>query len=300
MDMKRSPPKRSTSGTYASASTAPAPLWMSTVSTDEADFEQTSPYSRSTPTLKLQRSFSSVSNNSNTGYSMCSEGTFKSKYEPLRSIHADIQDVFLRPTRKLYSRGHEIPEPSYHSPSGAGSVGGRAISRGSQRFDTTSRNNANVQARPHTSGTALPGCFSPIRPTERSKQLFSRASSPLMLRHGHVISQDIFGKHYPYPLNNVSYERPSIVCHDIKNSAMPDGADSILEDSRFSSIAPFIKKEFYDSMTTSQMKELAEKRKKKKIVTKAFPNVPPMMTIDYEKRGTAGATKRQVHRQLFA
>jgi len=121
-----------------------------------------------------------------------------------------------------------------------------------------------------------------------------------MLRHGHVISQDIFGKHYPYPLNNVSYERPSIVCHDIKNSAMPDGADSILEDSRFSSIAPFIKKEFYDSMTTSQMKELAEKRKKKKIVTKAFPNVPPMMTIDYEKRGTAGATKRQVHRQLFA
>lgn len=121
-----------------------------------------------------------------------------------------------------------------------------------------------------------------------------------MLRHGHVISQDIFGKHFPYPLNNVSYERPSIVCHDIKNSAMPDGADSILDDSRFSSIAPFIKKEFYDSMTTAQMKELAEKRKKKKIITKSFPNVPAMMSIDYEKRGTTGAIKRQVHRQLFA
>jgi hypothetical protein len=78
-------------------------------------------------------------------------------------------------------------------------------------------------------------------------------------------------------------------------------------------------------MSTAQMKELAEKRKRKKIITKVgstpvlftcrlyplnlfvyclylqtFPNVPAMMSIDYEKRGSPGAVKRQVHRQLFA
>lgn len=139
--------------------------------------------SRGSPKLTLQRSFSSVSNLSDTGKSTFSDASYRTKYEPLRSVHADIQDVFLRPQRKLYSRGHEIPEPSFHSPSG-GSVGGRAVSRGSTKFDSTSRNNANVQARPHTSGTALPSCYSPIRPTERGKNLFSRASSPVMLRHG--------------------------------------------------------------------------------------------------------------------
>jgi hypothetical protein len=53
-------------------------------------------------------------------------------------------------------------------------------------------------------------------------------------------------------------------------------------------------------MSTAQMKELAEKRKRKKIVTKVFPNIPAIMSIDYEKRGSPGAVKRQVHRQLFA
>ena len=120
------------------------------------------------------------------GLSSATGSSYKSKYEPLRSVHADIQDVFLRPHRNLKSRGHEIPEPRFRNSSTGGehSFGGRAVSRGSKCFDRKSQNNANVQARPHTSGTMLPHTFSPIRPTERGKLLFSRASSPVMLRHG--------------------------------------------------------------------------------------------------------------------
>lgn len=155
---------------------------------------------------QLHRSYSSVSALS-TG--SASARSFRTKYEPLRSVHADIQDVFLKPRRKLYSRGHEIPEPSFRPPSrgvtpdsrqrdknergkskekeSPGSLihsPCRGTSRGSSHFSTTSRNNANITARPHTSGTHLPSEYSPIRPTDRAKQLFTRATSPTMLRHG--------------------------------------------------------------------------------------------------------------------
>ena len=102
----------------------------------------------------INRCVSDVSALTTTGASTCpsftSTSSFRTKYEPQRSIHSDIQDVFLRPRRQLKSRGHEIPEPAFRLPSSAGggsSVVSRAVSRGSTRGDTVSRNNANVQVR---------------------------------------------------------------------------------------------------------------------------------------------------------
>lgn len=146
--------------------------------------------------------------------------SYKTKYEPQKSIHQDIADVFNRPVRPSYSRGHEIPEP--HSPH---------------------QHSPNYQ-RPHTSGTKLPPCFSPIRPLEKSRGLYSRATSPVMLRHGRHIPVDMISIKYKYPLNSISYEKPSTLASNIQNASLPSGAESILEDTRFQSIAPFSKRVF--------------------------------------------------------
>mmetsp|Transcript_23406 Transcript_23406/g.34343 ORF Transcript_23406/g.34343 Transcript_23406/m.34343 type:complete len:223 (-) Transcript_23406:177-845(-) len=201
--------------------------------------------------------------------SSVSVSSFRSKYEPQRSLHEQVADVFSRPVRRVPSRGHEIPEPLM-CPS--------------------------PHRRPHTSGTKLPPCFSPIRPSERSRKLYSRATSPVMLRHGRHIPVDMISVKYKYPLNQIAYERPSTLASSLHNASLPSGAESILEETRFQSIAPFSKKEFYQSMSAQQQHELAQRRRRKRIVTKTFPVTQAPFVLDYEKRGTKGAAKRHVHK----
>jgi hypothetical protein len=158
-----------------------------------------------------------------------SQISYRTKYEPQKSIHEEISYVFHRPIKSSYSRGHEIPEPQspHHSLS--------PPSLHSNTFDPT-------RHRPHTSGTKLPPCFSPIRPSDRSRQLFSRATSPVMLRHGRHIPVDMISVKYKYPLNNISYEKPSSLASNIQNASLPSCAENILEETRFQSIAPFTKR----------------------------------------------------------
>jgi hypothetical protein len=151
-----------------------------------------------------------------------SQISYRTKYEPQKSIHEEIAYVFHRPIKSSYSRGHIIPEPQ--SPH-------RSLSPSSSHHH-----------RPHTSGTKLPPCYSPIRPSERSKHLFSRATSPVMLRHGRHIPVDMISVKYKYPLNNISYERPSVLASNIQNASLPSCAENILEETRFQSIAPFTKR----------------------------------------------------------
>lgn len=172
-----------------------------------------------------ENSSSSIHRQNSDDFSVLSYGSttssmvsYKTKYEPQKSIHEEIAYVFNRPIRSSYSRGHEIPEP--HSP----------------------HQTSHEYRRPHTSGTKLPPCFSPIRPSERSRNLFSRATSPVMLRHGRHIPVDMISMKYKYPLNNISYERPSMLASNIKDASLPSTAENILEDTRFQSIAPFTKR----------------------------------------------------------
>jgi hypothetical protein len=174
--------------------------------------------------------------------------TYKTKYEPQKSIHEEIAYVFQRPIRSAYSRGHEIPQPQSphemlsssdfrHSP-----PHGHGHGRGQGH-----RSLSQLSSRPHTSGTKLPPCFSPIRPLERSRHLYSRATSPVMLRHGRHIPVDMISIKYKYPLNNISYERPSALASNIMNASLPSGAENILDDTRFQSIAPFTKRVSFGS-----------------------------------------------------
>mmetsp|Transcript_23407 Transcript_23407/g.34346 ORF Transcript_23407/g.34346 Transcript_23407/m.34346 type:complete len:245 (-) Transcript_23407:170-904(-) len=132
--------------------------------------------------------------------SSVSVSSFRSKYEPQRSLHEQVADVFSRPVRRVPSRGHEIPEPLM-CPS--------------------------PHRRPHTSGTKLPPCFSPIRPSERSRKLYSRATSPVMLRHGRHIPVDMISVKYKYPLNQIAYERPSTLASSLHNASLPSGTSFV-------------------------------------------------------------------------
>ena len=158
------------------------------------------------------------SNSCYSSHTNLSTISYKTKYEPQKSIHQDIAEVFSRPIRNSYSRGHEIPEP--HPP----------------------HQHSSTYQRPHTSGTKLPPCFSPIRPIEKSRDLFSRSTSPIILRHGRDIPLEMISMKYQYPLNKITYEKSSILASNIQNASLPSGAESILEDTRFQSIAPFSKR----------------------------------------------------------
>lgn len=243
----------------------------------------------SAPSLSRQGSFPSLSRQGSDDFSFSqyssatadTTGTFRTKYEPQRSIHEDIARVFSRPIRQTHSRGHEIPEP-LTSPIKRGRGGGSRLS-----------------SRPHTSGTSLPSCFSPIRPSDRARHLHTRATSPQMLRHGRNIPMNMLSPKYKYPLNNIAYESPSRLASDVANAMLPSDADNILEDSRFSSVAPFTTKSFYQSMSAEQQCDLARRRITKRLVTPAYPVVQPIFALDYEKRGTKGATKRHVHKMYM-
>ena len=128
-------------------------------------------------------------------------GTYRTKYEPQKSIHEDIAHVFSRPIRRLHSRGHEIPEP----------------------FTLRKKSARSPYRRPHTSGTSLPPCFSPIRPSDRARCLFTRPTSPQALCFGRNIPARMHPKKYQYPLNNIAYERPSMLATDIGNAMLPSG-----------------------------------------------------------------------------
>jgi hypothetical protein len=236
---------------------------------------------QSSSPLSRQHSFPSISRQGSDDWSQYSAvtndstGTFKTKYEPQKSIHEDIARVFSRPIRNCPSRGHEIPEPM--SP----------IKRGGAGF------------RPHTSGTSLPPCYSPIRPSARTRHLHTRATSPQMLRYGKNIPVDMIHIKFKYPLNSIAYEAPSALTTDICNAMLPSSAENILAESRFASVAPFTTKCFYQSMSAETQCDLAKRRITKRLKTPAYPVTQPLFALDYEKRGTKGATKRHVSKMYL-
>lgn len=225
--------------------------------------------------------------------SSCS-ATVRSKYEPQHSIHQDIADVFLRPIRTPFSRGHELPEPINRiklSPIQKGKYSQRPFS---------SRDL--IVSRGYTSGTKTPStCSLSSRLSSASfeKDIYTRATSPHSLHNGCEIPANLYPTKINYPLNYISYSKPSILANSVENANLPSCAENILDDSRFESICSFVKKDFMEKTFPSTKRELSLRRRRKKIITDITPIQIPIFELDYEKRGSSKAVKRHVHKQFL-
>lgn len=116
------------------------------------------------------------------------------------------------------------------------------------------------------SGSFKSSALSPKRSISNSRHLYARPTTSLCLNYGKTLTTSFLSRKFPHPLNNIYHEKstrygPSLVlvspfylrlvitlaicvsCHrlasSMHNAALPDGAESILEDSRFESIAAF-------------------------------------------------------------
>ena len=142
----------------------------------------------------------------------------KAKYAPQRSVQELVYENMNKSHRSLPSRGHDIPLPlpSEYSPCSV-------------------RSNITM---PH---------FSPIRPLPHTSHLHSRPSSPMEVTNGRMTPSSPKNK-LNYPLNSITYPKPSRIATSVYNATLPSDAACILEESRFESIGSFTRKVTIDQL----------------------------------------------------
>jgi hypothetical protein len=163
-----------------------------------------------------------------------SSGGRTSRYLPLTPIKAEIIGHMRKAHRPLYSRGHEVPEPR------PGHLLEGAFSRSASLGDTGSAATGLTKAT--TTGSFKSSAVSPLRPVAGSRHMYSRPTTALCLNFGKALPVSFLSQKFSHPLNNIYYEKSTQLASSMHNSSLPDGADSILEDSRYECIASFSRK----------------------------------------------------------
>lgn len=223
-----------------------------------------------------------------------SSGGRSSRYLPLTPIKAEIIGHMRKARRPLYSRGHEVPEPR------PGHLLEGAFSRSASLGDTGSATSGITKAT--TTGSYKSSTVSPMRPVTGTRHMYSRPTTALCLNFGKTLPVNFLSQKFSHPLNNIYYEKSTQLASSIYNSFLPDGAESILEDSRYECIASFSRKEFYQSMPLADRLMIAELRAERgsslpRPSVQHYGAQEPGFAIDYKSRGSPGARKRFICRQ---